>query len=46
MGPGLAFASMAPVIREKTRQFLASLPPDVARKVAYENAMRLYKLTE
>ena len=46
VGPGLTFAAIAPVIRERTRQFLVSLPPDVARKVAYENAMRLYKLPE
>ena len=43
-GPGLMFAQMAPLQRQRARQFLQSLPSDVARKVASENAIRLYKL--
>ncbi|MGD0091765.1 MAG: hypothetical protein ABSE73_17760, partial [Planctomycetota bacterium] len=34
----------APAVRERTRKLLASLPADVARKIAYENAQHLYKL--
>jgi predicted TIM-barrel fold metal-dependent hydrolase len=31
-------------IRQAIREVLVALKPDVARKVAYENAERLYKL--
>lgn len=41
---GLRFAQFAPVIRQRVQQFLAALPPDVARKLGTENARRLYQL--
>jgi hypothetical protein len=43
-GPGISFAQRAPMIRQRTRAFLAALPPDLARKIGTENARRLYKL--
>ncbi|MBI2561131.1 MAG: hypothetical protein HYW08_01715 [candidate division NC10 bacterium] len=43
-GPGLTFAQRAPMIRQRTRVFLEALPPDLARRIASENAVRLYKL--
>lgn len=43
-GPGLTFAQRAPAVRERTRAFLDALPADLARRVGYENAVRLYKL--
>jgi hypothetical protein len=43
-GPGMEFAQLAPRQREMTRAFLAALPPGVARRVAVENARRLYRL--
>ena len=45
-GPGLVFAQRAGMIRERTRTFLSALPPELARKIGYENAIRLYKLKE
>jgi len=45
-GPGLVFAQRAPVIRRRTIDFLHRLPPDLAPKMAHENAVRLYKLKE
>jgi hypothetical protein len=45
-GPGMAFAQMSPIVRERTRAFLNALPPDLARKIGYENAVRLYKLKD
>lgn len=45
-GPGLVFAQRAPIIRRRTIQFLNRLPPDLTRKIAHENAARLYKLKE
>ena len=43
-GPGLTFSQRAPITRERTRTFLERLPPDLYRKIAYENAIRLYGL--
>ena len=43
-GPGLTFSKRAPITRERTRTFLERLPPDLYRKIAYENAIRLYGL--
>ena len=43
-GPAMSFAQRAPMARQRTRAFLAALPPDLARKIATENAIRLYKL--
>ncbi|MBI2999914.1 MAG: amidohydrolase family protein [Deltaproteobacteria bacterium] len=45
-GPAVAFSQRAPMIRERTRAFLEALSPDLARKIAYENAVRLYKLRD
>ena len=38
------FAKAAGVIRKRTNIFLSRLPPDIARKIGYENAIRIYKL--
>lgn len=43
-GPGLTFAQRAASIRQRTRAFLAALPSGLARQIAVENAVRLYKL--
>ncbi|MBI4590180.1 MAG: amidohydrolase family protein [Candidatus Rokubacteria bacterium] len=45
-GPGLVFSQRAPATRERTRAFLDALPPDLARKIGYGNAIRLYKLKD
>lgn len=45
-GPARTFSQRAPLVRQRTRAFLAALPADLARKIGYENAIRLYKLTE
>lgn len=45
-GPGVVFAQRAPAVRERTRAFLAALSPDIARKIASENALRLYRLRD
>lgn len=45
-GPGVVFSQRAPTVRERTRVFLGALPPDLARRIGYENAIRLYKLTD
>ena len=45
-GPAIAFSQRAPMIRERTRAFLEALPPDLASKIGYENAIRLYKLRD
>jgi len=45
-GPGTNFAQRARGIRQRTNMFLAALPESLARKIGYENAMRLYKLKE
>jgi hypothetical protein len=46
MGPGLIFSQRAPMIRERTRVFLKTLSPDLSRKIAVENATRLYRLKD
>jgi predicted TIM-barrel fold metal-dependent hydrolase len=43
-GPGLTFAQFASRGRQRARAFLDALPPDLARRIGYENALRLYKL--
>ncbi len=43
-GPGVLFSQRAPRMRERTSVFLGALPPDLARRIGYENAIRLYKL--
>lgn len=43
-GPGMQFSARAPMIRQRTQNFLSLLPPELARKFAYENAERLYRL--
>lgn len=32
------------VVRDRTNLFLSYLPPDLARKIAHENAIRIYKI--
>ncbi|MBI2437986.1 MAG: hypothetical protein HYV36_04135 [Lentisphaerae bacterium] len=43
-GPAVAFGRKAFVVLERTRAFLSQLPQDLARKIAYENAITLYNL--
>jgi predicted TIM-barrel fold metal-dependent hydrolase len=38
------FAQRAPIARQRTATLLAALPPDLARRIASENALRIYKL--
>ncbi len=45
-GPGVEFSKHAPIVRERTRLFLAALPADLSRKIALENAIRLYRLKD
>ncbi len=45
-GPGVEFSQRAPIVRERTRLFLAALPADLSRKIALENAIRLYGLKD
>jgi len=45
-GPGVAFSKMAAFNRERSKIFLAALPADLGRKIAFENAVRLYKLKD
>lgn len=45
-GPGTTFAQRAPIVRQRTKLFLAALPVDLYRKVAFENAVRLYRLKD
>lgn len=45
-GPAIIFSQHAPVIRKRTRAFLDALAPEIARKIGYENAMRLYRLKD
>lgn len=46
MGPGMIFSQRAPMIRERTKAFLSALPPELYRKIAVENATRLYRLKD
>lgn len=43
-GPGISFSQRAPMMRQRSRAFLAALPPALARKIGAENAITLYKL--
>jgi uncharacterized protein (TIGR03067 family) len=43
-GPGVTFSQRAPLMRQRSRAFLAALPPDLARRIGADNAIRLYKL--
>lgn len=45
-GPAVIFSQRAGVIRERTRMFLAALPRDLAGRIGYENAIRIYKLRD
>lgn len=45
-GPGIEFSQRAPIVRERSRRFLAALSPELYRKIAVENATRLYKLKD
>jgi hypothetical protein len=39
----ISFSQRAPLMRQRSRAFLGSLPSDLARKVGADNAIRLYK---
>lgn len=43
-GAATSFAGKAPLSRALTTVFLNALPPDLARKIASENAIALYRL--
>ena len=43
-GPAAEFAKAATNIRKRFGKLLSSLPHDLARKIGYENAVRIYKL--
>jgi hypothetical protein len=43
-GPAAKFSKGATAIRKRFQMLLSSLPPDLARKIGYENAVRIYKL--
>ena len=45
-GAKAEFSKHAKTIREHADQLLASLPEDLARKIGYENAARLYRLNK
>ncbi|MEK6245554.1 MAG: amidohydrolase family protein [Pseudomonadota bacterium] len=45
-GPGIEFSRFAPIQRQQQAIFLSLLPPEAARKIGYENALRLYKLKD
>lgn len=45
-GPAAAFAQKTGMNRKRTRWFLSLLPQDLARKIAFENAKRVYKLPD
>lgn len=45
-GPGTVFGQRAERVREGSKTLLSKLPPDLYRKIGYENAVRLYKLKE
>ena len=45
-GPGIEFSQRAPIVRERSKRFLAALPPELSRKIAVENATRLYRLKD
>jgi len=43
-GPSAEFSKAAVNIRKRFPLFLSSLPPGLARKIGFENAVRIYKL--
>ena len=43
-GPGIEFSRFAPVQRQQQAILLSLLPPEAARKIGYENAIRLYRI--
>lgn len=45
-GPGMQFSRFAPIQRQQQAVLLSLLPPAVARKIGYENAVRLYRLKD
>lgn len=45
-GPGSVFAQRAGPMRQRINMFLAALPEALARKIASENATRLYQLKD
>ncbi len=45
-GPGIEFSRFAPIQRRQQALLLALLPAEVARKIGYENALRLYRLKD
>ena len=45
-GPAKGFAQRAGIIRQRVNLFLAALPEALARKIGFENALRIYKLKE
>jgi hypothetical protein len=45
-GPAAKFARMSKDTRDRVNRFLTYLPPEIARKFAYENALRVYKLSK
>jgi hypothetical protein len=45
-GPAAAFAQKTGMNRKRTLRFLSLLPGDLAKKIAFENAKRVYKLPD
>ncbi|MSQ70217.1 MAG: hypothetical protein EXR27_02860 [Betaproteobacteria bacterium] len=45
-GPAATFAQRASIMRERTRRFLAVLPGPLARRIGYENPMRIYRIKD
>ncbi len=45
-GPGTIFAQRAGLMRQRINMFLAALPEALARKIASENATRIYKIKD
>ena len=43
-GPSAKFARMSQDTRDRVNRFLSYLPPEIARKFAFENAVRVYKI--
>jgi hypothetical protein len=45
-GPGAIFARQSQNTRDRVNRFLGYLPPKIARMIAFENARRVYKITD
>ena len=45
-GPGIEFSRLAPAQRQLQAALLALLPPETARRIGYENALRLYRIRD